>query len=101
MYLLAGLVTDVEFTFYDDLHLVVGICVNERCALFQSVETSANGLLWVELLAGSDIAEVCVLVGDQRGFVRLLSVAEVCECWCRAHLVRSILLKFRERQGRQ
>lgn len=94
MHFLASLVTDVEFTLYDDLHLVVGICVNKRGTLLQSVEASADWLLGVELLAGSDVAEECILVGDQGGLVRLLSVAQVCECRCRAHLVRSVLLSI-------
>ncbi len=52
MHLLACLILDVEFALDDDLHLVVGVRVHERRALFQAVEAGGDGFVRVVLLAG-------------------------------------------------
>lgn len=52
MHLLARLVFDIIAAFDHDLHLVVGVRVDERVAFFESVEAAADGGGGVEVLAG-------------------------------------------------
>jgi hypothetical protein len=52
---LARLVGDLKLAFQDDLHLVVGVLVDERGALFETVEATRNRLVGVVL-----VAVVCV-----------------------------------------
>lgn len=61
---LAGLVADVEFALQNDLHLMVGVGVNKGSASFESVNSAADGLLGVDLLAAGHVAEVSVFVGN-------------------------------------
>lgn len=52
VHLLPGLVLDVELALDDDLHLVVRVRVDERRALFQTVEACRDGLFRVDFLSG-------------------------------------------------
>lgn len=52
MHALARLVGDVEGALDDDLHLVVGVCVDEGGAFFEAVEACGEGLLGVDFVAG-------------------------------------------------
>lgn len=91
MHLLPGLVADIEFSIHDDLHFMVCVCVDEWSAGFESVESTADGLLLVDVITikpkmlaprlslnkwgeaqirdgpAVDVAKVCVFVGDERG----------------------------------
>ena len=51
VHLLARLVLDVELALDDDLHLVVGVGVDERGALFEAVEAGGDGFFGVDFLA--------------------------------------------------
>lgn len=50
MHLLPGLVADIEFSIHDDLHLMVGVRIDEWSAGFESVESTADGLLLVDVI---------------------------------------------------
>jgi hypothetical protein len=50
VHLLPGLVADVEFSIHDDLHLVVRVRIDEWSASFESVESTADGLLLVDMI---------------------------------------------------
>lgn len=50
--LLARFIRDFELALEDDLHLVVGVGVDERGAFFQSVEAARDRLFGVVFLAG-------------------------------------------------
>lgn len=75
---LAGLVLDIEFSFDNDLHLVVVVGVNQRGAFLEPVETSAYGLLRIG--TGDNVAQVCVLIGDQGGLELFLRLRKMLEC---------------------
>lgn len=47
VHLVAGLVADVEAALEDDLHLVVGVLVDERRAFGEAVEACRDGLFGV------------------------------------------------------
>ena len=72
MDLLSSLIADIELAIYDDLHLVVGILVDERCALLETVETGGDGSGWV--IGGGDVSEVGILVGNERRLLEELLV---------------------------
>jgi len=78
---LTSFIRDVEFSFHNDLHLIIGVGVDQRCALLKSVEPGTDGLLGVVLLTGNNVSEEGVLVGDQGRFEFLLRVCEMLECW--------------------
>jgi len=50
MHLLPGLVADIEFSIHDDLHLMVRVRIDEWSAGFESVESTADGLLLVDVV---------------------------------------------------
>ena len=50
MHLLPGLVADIEFSVHDDLHLMVRVRIDEWSAGFESVESTADGLLLVDVV---------------------------------------------------
>lgn len=50
--LLACLIRDLELPLQDDLHLIVGVGVDERGTLLQTVEATRDGLLGIVLVAG-------------------------------------------------
>lgn len=77
---LASLVLDVKLALQDDLHLVVGVGVDKRGALFESVDTATHGLLRVDLVVADDVAEEGVFVGDQGRLEVRLDFGEVLEC---------------------
>lgn len=56
--LLARFIRDFELALEDDLHLVVGVGVDERGAFFQSVEATRDRLFGVVFLAGRMLANV-------------------------------------------
>lgn len=84
---LASLIADIELALQDDLHLVVGISVNEGSALFKSVDATADGLLRVDLVTAGDVAEEGVPVGDHGRLELGLDFGEIVECWCGAHFL--------------
>ena len=61
------------------LHLIVGVLVNKRRSLLETVEASADRRLWVLLLAGGNVAQECVFVGNEWGLEGLLLLSEVVE----------------------
>ena len=95
MHLLPSLVADIEFSIHDDLHFMVRVCVDEWSAGFESVESTADRLLLVDVITikpsaraqmlapqlwlskwgeaqirdgpAVDVTKVCVFVGDERG----------------------------------
>jgi hypothetical protein len=50
VHLLPGLVADIEFSIHDDLHLMVRVRVDEWSAGFESIESTADGLLLVDVI---------------------------------------------------
>lgn len=50
MDLLSGLVADIEFSIHNDLHLMVRVRIDERSASFESVESTADGLLLIDVI---------------------------------------------------
>ena len=81
MHSLTGFVTDVEFSLQDDLHLVVRVSVDERSALFKSVNPAADWVLRVDTLAACNVAEVGIFIGNQGRLELGLNFGEVSECW--------------------
>lgn len=57
---------------------MVGVGVDEGCALLEPVDTTADGLVGIG--TAGDVPEVGVLVGDQWGFEFGLDFGEVLEC---------------------
>ena len=82
---LASLVANVELALQDDLHLMVGICIDKRRALFQSVDAAAERLLWVDLVVADNVTKESILVGDQRRLEFRLDFGEVAESLLGAH----------------
>jgi len=81
---LTSFILDVKFSFHNDLHLIIVVGVDQRCALLESVKSGTDGLLWVVLLTANNVSEIGVLVGDQGRFEFLLRIFEMLEC-LRAH----------------
>lgn len=50
MHLVARLVGDIKTALEDDLHLVIGVLVYQRCPFLKTVEPGGDGLLWVFIL---------------------------------------------------
>lgn len=50
MHLLPGLVADIKFSIHDNLHFMVRVRIDERSAGFESVESTADGLLLVDVI---------------------------------------------------
>ena len=53
----------------------------DSCTFFESVKTTADGALLVVLLGAGDVAEVGVLVCDERGFEVGLLLVEIVHCY--------------------
>ena len=51
MNFLACLIGNVEFSFNNNLHLVIGISVDEWCACFESVKAARDWFLGIILVA--------------------------------------------------
>jgi hypothetical protein len=62
--LLAGLVADGELAINNDLHLIVGVLVDERGALLEAVEASRDWLGGIS--RGRNVPKEGVLIGNQR-----------------------------------
>jgi hypothetical protein len=50
MHLLPGLIADIEFSIHDDLHFMVRVRVDKWSASLKSVETTADGLLSIDMV---------------------------------------------------
>ena len=85
MHRLTGFITDVKLSLQDDLHLVIGVRVDQRRSLLKSVDSAADGLLGVILVGAGNIAEKGVLVGDQRRLEFGLDFRKVLESWFVGH----------------
>lgn len=75
--LLARGVLDCVVSLEDDLHLVVLVGVGQGSALLESEEARRDGLFGVGLVAGEDIAEEGVLVGEEGNLELGLSLSVV------------------------
>jgi hypothetical protein len=86
MHRFSRLITDVELSFKDDFHLMVGISVDQWCALLQAVDAAADRLLRVYLVAACHVTQVGVLICDQRWLELRLDFGEMLEGWCFTHV---------------
>ena len=87
---LTCLVANVEFTLQNDLGFVVGIGVNKWSTLLEPVEASADRLFGIR--ATDDVAQVCVLVGDQRWLELGLRFREMLELQGHFYLLKRSFL---------
>ena len=79
MHGLSRLVRDIKLSINYDLHLMVCVFVDQRCALLQSVEAGRDWGSGVVGLRGRNVSQIRVLVGNQRRFELSLCTGIVCE----------------------